>query len=179
LAVVGFWAWWRMKQMGAEWAVCLWAFLSFFLFNGSSVMWEGGFSIGPRYLAPMLPFLVMGLGAFAARWGKTLWARGLTLLLAVWSILVIWAETIGGQNYPDWTLVPLINYSLPKLMAGDIARNLGMALGLRGWDSLIPLGLFLVVMLGLLIWQLQAKRAERAGELTQTHRRLSDEATQA
>ena len=100
LAVAGLWAWWRTDRLRAEWAVCLWATISFFLFNGSSIMWQGGFSIGPRYLVPMLPFLVMGLGAFAVRWGELFWVRGLTALLAVWSGVAIWAETLGGQNFP-------------------------------------------------------------------------------
>ena len=111
LAMVGFWAWWKLRRLRVEWLVCLWAVVSFFLFNGSSVMWQGGFSIGPRYLVPMLPFMAMGLGAFVIYWGRAVWARGLILLLALGSVIVVWAETLGGQNYPDWTPNPLFNYS--------------------------------------------------------------------
>jgi hypothetical protein len=38
------------------------------------------------------------------------------------------------------------------LVAGDIARNLGMALGLRSWASLLPLAGVVVFLL----WQLAA-----------------------
>lgn len=155
LAALGLWAWWRLKQNLAEWLVCLWATLSFLLFNGSSVMWQGGFSIGPRYLVPMIPFLALGLGAFALRWGRSIWVRAATAILALWSFIVVWAETIGGQNFPDWRPVPLFNYSLPYLVGGNIARNLGMALGLRGWFSLIPLAAGLLLMAVLLIRQLR------------------------
>ena len=31
----------------------------FFFYNSSSIMWWGGFTIGPRYLIPMLPFMVL------------------------------------------------------------------------------------------------------------------------
>lgn len=140
LAVAGFWLWWRSRRHRAEWLVCLWATVGFFLFNSSSIMWQGGFSVGPRYLVPMLPFMITGLGALAVSgWGKSVWVRGLTAGLALVSAAVVWAETIGGQQFPDWTLNPLFNYSWPHLAAGNIARNLGMALNLSGWGSLIPL----------------------------------------
>lgn len=178
LAMIGFWAWWRSAKFQAEWAVCLWATVSFFLFNGSSVMWQGGFSIGPRYLVPMLPFLTMGLGAFAVHWGQRAWARGLTVILTVWSFGVVWAESLGSQNFPDWTPNPLFNYSLPHLAAGNIARNMGMALGLRGWASLAPLAGFLFVMLLAIAIQVRAQHdtptlAQRSQET------LSDESLRA
>jgi hypothetical protein len=177
LAVVGLGMWWRMSRLRAEWAVCLWVTVSFFLFNGSSVMWQGGYAIGPRYLVPMLPFLTMGLGAFAAHWGRLLWARGLTAFLTVWSVVVIWAETLGGQNFPDWSPSPLFNYSLPNLVANDIARNLGMALGLGGWSSLIPLCGFVLLVMVILTRQLRAEGSKQPTEFLQTQRKLGDEAT--
>ena len=94
LAIFGLWAWFRMRIMRTEWAVCTWATISFLLFNGSSAMWQGGYSIGPRYLVPMLPFLVTGLGAFAAKYGHTLWARISTIILTILSFLVVWIESI-------------------------------------------------------------------------------------
>jgi hypothetical protein len=59
--------------------------------------------------------------------------------LALWSIGAVWLETISGQSFPDWTPNPLLNYSLPRFAAGDIARNLAMGIGLRGHLSLLPL----------------------------------------
>lgn len=156
LGVYGLWLGWRERERRAEWTVCIWAVVSFFLFNGSSVMWEGGFSVGPRYLVPMLPFLAAGLGAFARRWGAALLARALTALLTVWSVFVVWAETIGGQNYPGWNTNPLFEYSLPNLAAGDVARNLGMVIGLRGLVSMLPLAATLLILIGLLAWNLRA-----------------------
>jgi hypothetical protein len=160
IGIIGFWPWWRSGKFRAEWVVCVWSVVSFFLFNGSSVMWQGGFSIGPRYLIPMLPFLVIGIGAFARRWGDELWARVLTIVLAAWSLVVVWAQTLGGQNYPDWTPEPLFNYSLPRLIANDFARNLGMALNLRGWASLFPLALVLVVLVFILAIHVRRQRQQ-------------------
>ncbi|GAB4524259.1 MAG: hypothetical protein Fur0018_07670 [Anaerolineales bacterium] len=150
LAVPGFWWWSRSGVRRAEWALSLWAVLSFVLFNGSSIMWQGGYAVGPRYLLPMLPFL---MGAFA--WGlRRLWRaaapRGVILALLGWSLFAVWVETLGGQAFPDWTPNPLFNYSLPFWVQGNIARNLGMAFGLKGIASLLPLLVLLSTGLALL-----------------------------
>ena len=147
LAIPGFYT---FRKRRPEFLLCLWATISFFLFNGSSVMWEGGYAVGPRYLLPMLPFMTLSLTFFIEEWGTQRWAKALTAFLTVWSVLFVWAETIGGQSFPDWTLNPLFDYSLPRLLRGDIARNWGTIIGLPGWSSLIPL----VVMGAFLSWLL-------------------------
>jgi hypothetical protein len=154
---------WVAPLLQPEFAVCAWATLSFMLFNGSSAMWQGGYGVGPRYVVPMLPFLAAGLGAYAARWGHAWPARLLAIVAGAWSVAVVWAETLGGQNYPDWSPVPLLQYTLPNLAANNIARNLGMALGLRGWASLAPLALCLLLA-GAVIW-----RELRAGAGAESH----------
>lgn len=168
LALAGLVVWWRWRRFRFENLVCVWATLSFILFNASSAMWEGGYSVGPRYLVPMLPFLSVGLGPFVIRWGEKLWARILLGLLSLISLFIVWAETLGGQNYPDWTRVPLTHYSLPKLLAGDIARNWGMILGLRRWASLLPLLAFLVIALALLAYRIRlaARAATQPAEIS-------------
>lgn len=154
LGVAGLFAWGRSSPAQAggteegqlrgrrlAWWVCLYAVISFFLFNGSSIMWQGGWSVGPRYLLPMLPFLAVGLAFFFKAWGDRPGVRVLTLSLAAWSLFAVWAESISGQHFPDWTPNPLFNYSLPNLIAGNIARNAGMMFGLSGWASLLPLAI--------------------------------------
>ena len=156
LAVPGFVIWWRQGKCRWEWGVCLWAVVSFILFNGSSVMWHGGYSVGPRYLLPMVPFIAVALGVCVIQWGDRQWVRLLTIVLGTWSVAAVWAETLGGQSFPDWTLDPLFNYSIPNLMAGDVARNLGMALGQSHLMSLIPLGVILVSFT--LLWAIAGAR---------------------
>ena len=138
LALWGLVAWWRSREYRKEWAVCVWSVVTLFLFYGSSAMWQGGYAVGPRYLVPMLPFLVLGFQSFK-KCGKRKWIVYGTAVLAAISFFVVWAETIGSQSFPDWTTNPLFNYSLPALARNDIARNIGMALGLDGWASLLPL----------------------------------------
>lgn len=152
---------WKRRALRAELMVLALAPLAFLLFNGSSVMWQGGFSIGPRYLVPALPFLalVAGLG-LAATWSQRVW-RPLIIATVTWSFLVVWALTLGGQSFPDYSANPLLDYSLPRLLGGDIARNAGMVLGLNGWLSLVPL--VLAVVIGLLIVGCQSPRPSRLG----------------
>lgn len=152
LALPGFVAWWRRGQYRLEWAVCLWAVVSFFLFNGSSVMWQGGFAVGPRYLVPMLPFMAVALGMFVRQWGAAWWAKALVGILGAWSFVAVWAQTIGGQSFPDYTSSPLFSYSIPNLLAGNVARNLGMALGQAGGWSLLPLAVLVGALT--LLWYL-------------------------
>ncbi|MFP4436159.1 MAG: hypothetical protein ACLFVO_02850 [Chloroflexaceae bacterium] len=157
LALPGFLFWWRQQRYRLEWGVCIWAVTSFFLFNGSSVMWEGGFAVGPRYLLPMQPFMAVGLGLFVYYGYSHRAVRIITPILGLWSLIVVWTLTIGGQSFPDWTRNPLVDYSLPHVLSGNIARNLGMVLGQSGLQSLLPLVLVLAGVA--LFWGLLGREA--------------------
>jgi hypothetical protein len=128
-------------------------------------MWSGGFGVGPRYLVPMLPFLAFGMGAFLAMWGARWQARVTLVITGGWSLLNVWAQTIGGQSFPQYQPNPLLDYSLPELAAGNVARNLGMALNLSGWSSLLPLALFLAVSITVLFFVIRGSgMTERADQ---------------
>lgn len=157
LAVPGFVRWWRRAHHRAELAVSLWAVLAFLLFNGSSVMWHGGHAVGPRYVLPMLPFLTLAMaaGLHSVNSHKP-WQRVVLVGLVTWSLLAVWLETIGGQRFPDWSRDPLFEYSLPHIVNGNVARNLGMLFGLHGLPSLVPLAAW-VACLTLAWWRLRGR----------------------
>ncbi len=138
-AAPGYVALWRRPERRAEFWVLLLAPVAFLLFNASSAMWQGGFAVGPRYLVASLPFLglVAGLGLVLS-WRRRM-VRPIAAMAVTWSFAAVWTETIGGQAFPDYTANPLFDFSLPRLLAGDIARNAGMLVGLPGWSSLLPL----------------------------------------
>lgn len=140
-ALPGYLDLWRDRGRRAEFWVLLLAPLSLLLFYGSSAMWQGGFAVGPRYLVPALPFLALPAAIGLARFWRQQLFRPVLLLACGWSLFAVWAESIGGQAFPDYTPNPLFDLSLPRLADGDIARNLGMLLGLPGWASLLPLAL--------------------------------------
>ena len=126
--------------------------LGMLLFASSSVMWWGGFAVGPRYTLPGVPLLALPLGVVLARINQARDQRLRLLGLAAIGALshVVGGACLGGlvsaQNYPPDTISrPLTAYAWPALRDGDIARNLGMALQLGGMASLIPLLLLIAV----------------------------------
>ncbi|MBA3872098.1 MAG: hypothetical protein H0X30_23375 [Anaerolineae bacterium] len=158
LAIWGFyWMWQELKdRRGAIITIALFV-AYFFFYNSSSVMWWGGFTIGPRYLIPMLPFFALPI-IFAfnrlldKRWGQIL----VGVLIAV-SAFSVWAMNIAGQQWPDVPISPttavtmtntstLLDYSLPLLAQGKVARNYAMIAGLPGFASLIPLLIALIAV---------------------------------
>jgi hypothetical protein len=160
VALIGLCLGWKTRKFVAEWLVCMWSVLAFILFNSSSVMWQGGFSVGPRYLVPMLPFLIIGLGYLVILFSANKNLKAIFVIFAVYSGIVVWTLTLSGQNYPDWTLNPLWNYSIPKLLSNDVARNLGMVLGLKGFSSIIPLWAISAGIAILLIFKIHPKQPQ-------------------
>ncbi len=157
LAVPGFVLWRRSGKHRAEFWVALGSVLVMFLFNSSSIMWWGGFTVGPRYLLPMLPFMALPIVFVFCKWGSRMWVRGLTIVLYAWSLIATWGLTLAGQSFPSDTLRnPLIEHAWPNWQAGNIARNLGMFLRLPGILSLLPL-LGLVTALLVAAWLFSRK----------------------
>jgi hypothetical protein len=144
----------RRSVFRAEWVLTLASVVGFFLLISASAQWWGGWSAGPRYLVPLLPFLVWPLTAtidrmarLPAMWRTAAWI--ITIGLVLISIVNVWSLTLGGQYYaPDNILNPLIEYSWPHIAAGDVARNWGMISGLHGGLSLLPLAILIIGAFG-------------------------------
>jgi hypothetical protein len=156
LSLVGLAVWFQQRTYLAEALVIAVSAALYFLLIASSEVWPGGFSVGPRYLCVLLPFLAVPLVFFLERFGRFRWGYLLFSLLALISIAVVWIETISGQQFPEYTPNPLFDYSLPRLMANDVARNMGMLLRLSGWQSLLPLAAFILLQ-GAAVWLLTLK----------------------
>jgi hypothetical protein len=153
LALPGFYLWWRAKKYKPEFWVALASVLSFLLFNASSIMWWGGFSVGPRYLLPMLPFMVLPMVFVFHEW-KQRWFKVLSFFLILWSFAATWGMTLAEQAYPPDTLDnPWIEYVWPNWQIGNIARNWGTLVGLPRWWSLFPLAI-MVAFICLGWWRL-------------------------
>jgi hypothetical protein len=161
LALPGYAALWRAPERRPELAVLALAPASFLLFNGSSAMWSGGFGVGPRYMVPCLPFLAVAAGFGLARVWTRPALRPIVVLAAAWSLVAVWAETIAGQSFPDYTPNPLLDLSLPRLASGDMARNLGMFVGLTGWASLLPLLALVLLAVAIAAIDLPTRRTGR------------------
>ncbi len=142
----GFVLWRRSGRHHPEFLVALSSTLALFLFNSTSIMWWGGFAIGPRYLLPMLPFMALPIIFVLHQWGSRWWMRGLMLVLLSWSLIATWGLTLAEQSFPPDTIHrPFLEYAWPNWQVGNIARNVGTVLGLPGLWSLLPLILFLTL----------------------------------
>jgi hypothetical protein len=125
------------------------------LFISGLPHWRGGWCVGPRYIAGVVPFLTLGL---AVRWavfddgsprGELLRAFAAGLIAAS-----VFANGISAAVYPHYPEVfdnPIYDLAVPLVRDGYVSYGFGWTLGLpRGW-SLLPLGLFLVTALVLAI----------------------------
>jgi hypothetical protein len=129
----------------------------YFLFNASFVVWAGGWSYGPRYMAAGLPLLCVGL---APAWSnaRPIWRGVLALAAACGCVLGLMAVSTTAQP-PDEFRCALVQLFWPSFWAGKLslnqqsmltisedptghahgAFNLGELAGLHGLASLIPL----------------------------------------
>jgi hypothetical protein len=145
LALPGYIIWWLSGHYRPLWWVALVAPLSLLLFYSSSLMWWGGFAAGPRYLVPLVPFLALASAPTAAALWRRTWGRAALLVLIGASVVLTWSEAVARQSFPfDSIANPWTGYTLPAWAEGDIARNLGMVLGLHGAISLLPLALLIL-----------------------------------
>jgi 4-amino-4-deoxy-L-arabinose transferase-like glycosyltransferase len=117
----------------------------FLLYVASYLYWSGGDAVGPRFLVPLVPFLMLPVARAWSEWSSHRVGRvGLWTLLVV-SALNVWAQSVAGQHYPPdefrGTVVtnPTTQWALPLLREGDVADNFGYRLGLTGLATLLPL----------------------------------------
>jgi hypothetical protein len=156
LSLIGLFYWWRSKKFLPELLVVFCGFVSIFLFNSASIMWWGGFAVGPRYLLPALPFIAVPAVFTIINWKNFPLAKIIYTVLALWSLIATWGLTIAGQSYPSDTISnPLLEYAWPNWMDGNIARNLGTILKFKGIWSLVPLLLILLFLVALWIFSIK------------------------
>ncbi|HMN61943.1 MAG TPA: hypothetical protein PJ988_16350 [Anaerolinea sp.] len=159
LCIPGFVFWWQSRRNRAEFWVSLSTVLCMFLFNTSSVMWWGGFAVGPRYFLPAIPFIALAVAFAAQAWGNRIWFKAAWVVLSIWSAVVTWGISLAGQAFPsDLIQNPFLEYALPNWQAGNIARNFGTIAGLKGAASLVPLAGLLIFVVS--IWLAFRTRTE-------------------
>jgi hypothetical protein len=115
VAFLGFLPWWRDRRL--ECAGALAAIAALFAFNVSFNGWEAGFSIGGRYLVPLLP--LFGIAILYVR--RTTPVVTLTALLAAVSLFLNFtAAAVDVQ--PSGTIPrPVTQYLLPLLFTGHFS----------------------------------------------------------
>jgi len=136
LALPGAAAMWRRRRQRPAAVLCVLVVVAMLLFNGGYYFWDGGATIGPRFAAAVVPFLVF-LAAFAPR--RAPWARVTPVLIALSIALVALCCLTSITGFSSGQPNPFAAFVLPRLLHGSIPDNWGGRLGLPGTASLLPL----------------------------------------
>ncbi|HJO22249.1 MAG: hypothetical protein QF890_00350 [Myxococcota bacterium] len=91
--------------------------LAFLLLISSFHAWYGGWAPGPRYLVPALPFLFVPVAFAFGSWPRI---GALLAALSVASMLVL---TSVAVEIPSGFADPLLDFALPRFLAGELAVN--------------------------------------------------------
>ena len=159
LAIPGGVRMWR-RGFRDETIVCAAIAILFVWMNASLIDWDGGSAVGPRYIVPCIPFLVVLVGGLALppepRAPRA--ARAIVALVFGVSAFLMLAATAVQPEIGHTIPSPFADVVLPKLARGEVAVstqsidmggldkkgtryawNLGEQLGFGGLFSLAPL----------------------------------------
>lgn len=138
----------RDRQRRGETAACLMVFVLTTLFVSSLNNWRGGWTVGPRYLSTVVPFLagpaLAGLEALGARRPALAGVAAGTA-----TVLALALSGIPSAIYPhvpESFSFPLGQLFVPLLSEGRVPYALGGLLGLPGPWALAPVGLAALVL---------------------------------
>jgi hypothetical protein len=126
----------------AIWLLCICVFVTFFLINASYVDWQGGWSTGPRYITPSLPFLALPF-AWLWDWSRPVgrWALGglvivsgiLCFAMASIDVTAVPIAENGVENVVIDRLLPgLAKQQLQNLVFEQLGGNPGVAIASYG-----------------------------------------------
>jgi len=173
LAVPGALLWLRKGRVAGPLAAAAVVVLYLWM-NASLVDWQGGWTYGPRFLVPALPFLALLVGGLGAEvWHSRLVGGALAALMCIALLFSYGATLIGTAVNPQTPLGikrPFADYLLPQWQADRIGLvqqgitmkwpqrttqpagwNLGQKFGLTGRASLAPL-LVSQCLVAVLVW---------------------------
>ncbi len=129
------------KTIGVPESLVVFAMISFYVWFVSSVtFWHGGWQVGPRYLAVMLPFLTIGAAvAFQDSWQRgSVWWIWVTAAISV-SIVIYTLTAAVFPHFPKSFINPFYDLVGYLLSRGYVAHNAGEYLfNWRGISSLWP-----------------------------------------
>lgn len=141
LAPLGLWAA-RRPQPRREIALCAAIALAFLLFNAGYYLPLGGWTPGPRFLTPALPFATVLVALVPRAF------RPLVALQIAFSVVILFLATTTMPNAPEAVNDPLSELWWPRIHARDLGQTTAwLRWGLHGAQPLILLVIAGVVAL--------------------------------
>ena len=138
-----------------EYRAYVWVGLSivviYVLFVSSINFWRGGWSVGPRYITAMLPFMLPMIAALFTRLDKPL-VRGAVAGTVVVGVVIYALSSATFPYWPESMQHPLFDTTFHLLVDGLAAPNAGNIVGVTSVWSLVP---YFLVVGGLLVYVLQ------------------------
>jgi hypothetical protein len=152
------------RRSGARERVAVLVVAYYLVFQITHALWRSGWTVGPRYITPIVPFAAVCVGLALAR---TRTALGPAVLggTGAASIAATGLASLVCQGFPLEVYNPLVEVVAPLLAHGYVPRNLLQMAGVPGLWSALPAFAALAVGIALLV-TLPAKvagGARRAG----------------
>ncbi|MBM4387055.1 MAG: hypothetical protein FJ088_04910, partial [Deltaproteobacteria bacterium] len=151
------WKWKNFRANGQGWSagnellVSIVICFIYAAFIACHSLWRGGWTVGPRYIAGIVPFAMFAAALFVSRLernGYKHYRIVLFSLIAV-SLIITPLASIIIQGFPPEYLNPFAEMAVPMLSRGFARPNAGNLIGLYGVYSLIP---FLSILLFLILY---------------------------
>ncbi|HMG21814.1 MAG TPA: hypothetical protein VK607_10870 [Kofleriaceae bacterium] len=157
LAIPGCAALWRRGER-AQAAIAIAVAAIYLLFISSINFWRGGWEVGPRYIAAMLPFLLPPVAAQLQAWAARPVRFGIAAGLIGVGVAIYALSSATFPYWPDTVRHPLYDVTFQLLGENLTAPNLGAAMGIHGIAGIAP---YLAVVLGALgaaVWRTAGAR---------------------
>lgn len=133
LSIIGFWLMWFRTERRLETVLFAAIFVCFLLMNSSLHRWHSGWSIGPRYLIPTLPFISLPLTLVFEKLSRTALAVAGASATVMLLVTAVDPQPFSGFHNP------LMDYILPLLLGRTIhLKNVP----LEGPVSVNPIGVY-------------------------------------
>jgi hypothetical protein len=119
------------------------------LFISSASAWHAGWSVGPRLLTPLVPFLAIPTAAFLVMaWSSyNMFLRPLFCAMAVWSLLV---HSVAAATHPSFNPAfknPIFDQAWTLLSLGVVRPSFFTALGLGPMASFFIFGVLVCLVI--------------------------------
>lgn len=102
----------------------------------SVVDWRAGWTVGPRHMVSMLPFLATGVVLAVERYPRL---GGALVVSGLLSMILLFAPTMTLPAFDVNFVHPITDQALFLLRQGIVSANPGLSLGLPGaWSLLLP-----------------------------------------